>query len=138
MSNNPYHAEMAFLIREEKEIEAKLIELRKEFGTWKERIELAHKVGRHELAAQAEQRVAELRREAHQLRDDLRLLVEKKRMLRHESRRPTGQEVDRAQALLDAFRDSGLVDPDEASLERQFDELKKQQPLDLDDPSDDD
>lgn len=130
MSNNPYHAEMAFLIREEKEIEAKLIELRKEFGTWKERIELARKVGRVELASQAEARVDELRARGLELRDELRLVTEKKRMLRYESRRPTGHEVERAEALLDAFRESGLVDPDEASLEREFDELRKQEPLD--------
>lgn len=133
MSNNPYHAEMAYLIRQEKELEAKLHELRKEFGTWKERIELAHRLGRQELAAQAEERVAQIRQDGLELRDELRLLVEKKRLLRQESRRPTGHEVDRAQALLDAFRDSGLVDPDEASLEREFEELSKQRPIDLDD-----
>lgn len=123
---NIHHAEMALLIRREKEIEARLLELKKEFGLWKDRVELAHKTGKDELARRAEERVESLRGEAKEIREELRLSEAKKKRLRTESRRPTGIEVERAEALLESFRQSGLVDPEEASLESQFDELRKE------------
>ena len=123
---NIYHAEMALLIRRENEIEARLEELRKDFGTWKDRVQLARNTGRDELAVRAEERIQKLRDEAKELRDELRLLVAKKRRLRKESRRPTGVEVQRSEALLESFRQSGLIDPEEATMEREFDDLRRQ------------
>lgn len=127
---NPYQAEMAYLIRRENEIEARLQELSKEFGVWKERVGLAERAGKTDLAAAADQRVDALRAEATELRDEMKLLVEKKRMVRKESRRPMGNEVARAEALLESFQLSGLIDdPEETDLMREFDNLK---PLDDD------
>lgn len=123
---NIYHAEMALLIRREKEIHARLLEIKKEFGIWKDRVELARKTGRDELANQAEERLDTFRVEAAELRDELRLTEAKKKDLSYASRRPTGVEVQRAEALLDSFRESGLVDPDEASLESEFEKLRRE------------
>ncbi len=106
---NPFQAEMAYLIRREKEIEERLQALSKEFGTWKERVGLAERAGKHELADAAAERLDALRGEATELREELRLLVEKKRLVRRESRRPTGNEVARAEALLESFQTSGLL-----------------------------
>lgn len=122
---NIYHAEMALLIRREKEIEARLLELKKDFGLWKERVELAYKTGKDELAIKAEERVQSLRAEAQDLREELRLSEAKKKRLRMESKKPTGIEVQRAETLLESFRQSGLIDPEEASLESEFDDLRK-------------
>lgn len=122
---NAHHAEMTHLIRREKELERKLEKLRDDFGTWTDRVELAQKTGRDELARRARQRVEQLRAEGRDLRRELKLLVAKKRMVRREHRRPTGNEVRRAEALLESFRQSGLVDPDEAALEEEFDQLRR-------------
>ena len=127
---NPFQAEMAYLIRREREIEARLQELSKEFGVWKERVGLAERAGKSDLAEAASERVNTLRTEATELRDELKLLVEKKRLVRQESRRPTGNEVARAEALLESFQLSGLIDdPEETDLMREFDNLE---PLDDD------
>lgn len=122
---NPYLPEMALLIRREKQIEERLLELKKDFGLWKDRIELARSTGRDELASRAEERVNAIRREASKLREELRLSAAKRKRLRMESRRPGGEEVERAEALLESFRQSGLIDPDEASLQSEFDKLKR-------------
>lgn len=119
-----HHAEMAHLIRREKELERTLNELRSDFGTWKERVELARNTGRDELAMRAQERLDEIRNEGRDLRRELKLIVAKKRLVRRESRRPSGDEVRRAEALLESFRQSGLVDPEEAQMEAEFDELR--------------
>ena len=121
---NIHHAEMTVLIRQEKQMEEKLQQLRKDFGVWKDRVELARDAGRDELAMRARERLDEIRREGEQLRRDLKLIVAKKRLVRRESLRPTGHEVRRAEALLESFRQSGLIDPDEANLEAEFDEIR--------------
>lgn len=120
-----HHAEMAQLIRREKELEKKLGELRADFTTWKDRVALARDTGRDELAAAAAERLDSIRDEANDLRRELKLIVAKKRLVRKEIRRPSGEEVRRAEALLESFRQSGLVDPDEANMEAEFDELRK-------------
>ena len=125
---NIHHAEMAHLIRRENELEERIDELRKDFGTWKDRVELARNTGRDELALRAEERLDKLRQEARELGRELKLIVAKKRLIRRESRRPSGNEVRRAEALLESFRQSGLVDPDEAEMEAEFDALRHQDP----------
>lgn len=120
-----YQAEMAVYIRREKEIEKELNQLKKDFKTWKERIELAKKADRPELAARAEQRLKDLRADAWGLRTELQEIVEKKREIRMDSRRPTGAETRRAQSLLESFRESGIIDPEEAQLQRDIEEAAK-------------
>lgn len=133
---NPFQAEMAYLIRREKEIEERLQALSKEFGTWKERVGLAERAGKQDLADAAAERLDALRGEATELREELRLLVEKKRLVRRESRRPTGNEVARAEALLESFQTSGLLS-EEDQLKAEIEGLSRSPgPASLD--SDDD
>lgn len=129
--SNPYQAEMAVYIRREKEIEKKLQELREEFKTWKERVELAKKADRPELAARARKRIDDLRFEGNKLRHELQNIVEKKKEIRVDSRRPTGVENRRAQALLKSFRESGIVDPDDAQLQSDIDAAAKDDDTEL-------
>lgn len=125
---NIFHAEMALLVRRQKEIEEKLRDLSRDFETWKGRVELARNTDRGELATRAEQRLDEVRTEASLLRSELKRIETMKKKVRYESRRPSGQEVQRARALLESFRQSGLVDPDEAYLESAFDNLAAGRP----------
>ncbi len=127
-----YHAELAVYIRREKEIEKELEQLEKDFKTWKERVELAQKAGRPELKARAEQRIDDLRAEAWGLRTELKEIIEKKREIRMDSRRPSGVELQRAQSLLQSFRESGIIDPDKARLEDEIKEAAKQDDSALD------
>ncbi|RAL22135.1 hypothetical protein DL240_09780 [Lujinxingia litoralis] len=122
-----YHPEMAYLIREEKRVEAELEQLRDEFATWKRRVVLAQEKGHAELAAQATERVDALRARGHATREELELLQAKKRLLIRQARRPDGAEVERAEALLEQVRQGGLIDPDEASLEEEFERLARGQ-----------
>ncbi len=125
---NIFHAEMALLIRREKEIDQELQELGKEFATWKDRVELAQKTGRDELAARAQERLDQVRAEASGLRREQKRLGTMKKQVRYESRRPSGNEVQRAEALLESFRQSGLIDPEEAALATAFENLAKGRP----------
>jgi hypothetical protein len=125
---NIFHAEMALLIRREKEIDEKLQELSREYATWKDRVELAEKTGRNELAQRAQERLDQVRAEASELRSEQKRLHTMKKKVRYESRRPSGNEVQRAQALLEGFRQSGLIDPEEAALDAAFENLAKGRP----------
>ncbi len=125
MSNNIYHGEMTVLVRREKELERELEDLRDDFGTWKERVELAENAGRDELAEKARKRIDDLRFEGQKLKHELEEIVKKKKELRLESKRPTGEETRRAQALLKSFKESGLVDPDDAQLEADIEKAAK-------------
>lgn len=120
--DNIHHAEMTHLVRREKELERKFEEMRDEYQEWEERIELAQKADRPELVDKAKQRVEKLRIESRQIRSELREIADKKKELRKESKMPTGEETRRAQALLESFRQSGLVDPDEAQLEQEIED----------------
>lgn len=120
-----YRHEMAYLIREEKRLEEELETLREEFSTWKRRVALAEEKGHPELAAQATERVDELRTRGHATREELELIASKKRLLIRQARRPDGSEVARAEAMLEEVRQGGLIDPDEASLEEEFRRLAR-------------
>lgn len=122
-----YRHEMAYLIREEKRLEEDLEKLREEFATWKRRVALAQEKGHPELAAQATERVDELRTRGHAAREELELIAAKKRLLIRQARRPDGVEVARAEAMLEEVRQGGLIDPDEASLEEEFRRLARGQ-----------
>lgn len=130
MVNPGIHAEMANLIQREKDLEEKLDELEKEIPVWKNRVKLARDKGMEELAAEAGQRADELDAKAKKYAAELDSIEQQKEMLRYEARRPSGREVERAEAMVESVRLGGLVDPDEAALEREFDDLAAQKAAD--------
>lgn len=120
------HAEMTILVRREKELRKLVDELdEKEIPTWERRVQLALQKGMNELADEAEQRVIELRKKASEARLELDSIDMQKSMLRYESKRPSGREVERSEALLESIRLAGLVDPDRSD----FDNLEAQSGL---------
>lgn len=122
MTNPGIHAEMTILIRRENELEEKLEELhKKEIPLWEKRVGLAEQKGMSDLATQAAERVRELKRKVAEYQRELDSIDMQKSMLRKESRRPTGAEVERAENLLEQVRLAGLVDPDKGK----WDELEE-------------
>ncbi len=116
------HAEMTILVQREKELERMIEDLDDEqLPLWKKRVKLAEKKGMHDLATQAEERVRLLEEKREEAALELDSIEMKKDMLRKESRRPTGEEVQRAEALLESVRQAGLVDPDR----KEWEELEK-------------
>ncbi len=121
------HAKMTQLVQEENNLEDELKKLKtKEIDLWKGRVKLAREKGMDELAEQAKERVRELLARENEIENRLEIIKTQKKNLRYESRRPTGREVERAEAMVEQARLGGLVDPDGASLERQIDELEKE------------
>ena len=121
---------MTYLVQKEKKARERASGLEDEIEVWKKRVRLAEDKGKPDLADEARQRARKLIAERRELEDQLGLIGTEKRMLIKESRRPTGDEVARAEQLLQRWKDSGLVDPDEAVLEREFDEMHAEQALD--------
>jgi phage shock protein A len=121
------HAQMTYLIQEEKRYEEQLAELTEELELWKKRVQLAEDKGMPDLADEARQRARTLMADFKEAEVKLETLQHEKKMLRKEARRPTGEEVARAEAMLERLRQSGIVDPDEAALEREFDDLAAEQ-----------
>lgn len=117
------HAEMALLVQREKKLEEEQKALLEEITLWRRRVELAKDKGMTDLAGEASERVKQLAERGRAVDLELDVIEMDKSMLRKQSRRPDGREVERAEALLESFRQGGLVDPDEASLEREFREL---------------
>lgn len=117
---NIFHAEMALLVHRDKQIDEELQALAKDHATWKQRVELAKKKKRQELVDGAKQRLAQVRQQAQELRSEKKRIKTMKDKVRYESRRPSGNEVQRAEALLESFRQSGLVDPERAELDQAF------------------
>lgn len=116
------HAEMTILIQREKELEREIEELETdEIPLWTKRVALAEDKGLSELADQARERVVELKSRLAKARSEVDSIDMHKSMLRHESRRPSGNEVERAEALLEQVRLAGLVDPDR----KDWDDLEK-------------
>ena len=116
------HAEMTMLVRREKELEATVAELEsKELPLWARRVQLAEEKGKPSLADEARGRLRELQRQLAESKAELDSIEMHKSMLRKQSRRPSGNEVERAENLLEQVRLAGLVDPDRAdwdALER--------------------
>lgn len=112
------HAEMTILVKREKELH-ELIETfeKEELPLWNKRVKLAEQKGMLELASEAEQRVRQLEQKLSEAELELDSIAMQKSMLRKESRRPTGQEVARSEALLEQIRMTGLVDPDRKDWE---------------------
>lgn len=116
------HAEMAMLIQQEKKLQEEIAALREELPVWQKRIRLAEERGMAELADQARDRLRQIKDRAVEIQYELDTIDLDKSRLRKENRRPTGQEVRRAEALLDSFRQMG-IDPDRAMLERELEKL---------------
>ena len=123
------HAEMAMLIRREKELEETIAELEgTELPLWSKRVGLAENKGMAELADEARVRVRELQKKLNDSKAELDSIDMQKSMLRHQSRRPSGVEVERAENLLEQVRLAGLVDPDRTdwdALEKKAKSLKE-------------
>lgn len=117
------HAEMSLLVQREKKLEQEKAALLEEVTLWRRRVELAKSKGLTDLAQEASERVVQISERGRAVNLELDVIEMEKSILRKENRRPDGQEVARAEALLESFRQSGLVDPEEASLERQLREL---------------
>ena len=96
---------------------------------WKKRVHLAKEKGMSDLAEEARERVRSLVTDVKEAAVKLETLQHEKEMLRKDARRPTGEEVARSEAMLERLRQSGIVDPDEAALEREFDEMASEQAL---------
>lgn len=129
------HAKMTMLVQDENDLEEEASKLNDELPIWESRILLATKKGMDDLAAQATQRVAEMKARKQEIKVKLEVIDMEKGMLRYESRRPSGNEVERAEALLESIQAAGLVDPEEARLERELAELKSDVELDFGDDS---
>ncbi len=117
------HAEMTVLVKQQKMFEREADGLREEREKWSGRVSLAEQKGMSDLARQAQEKVDDIDTKLRKIEVDLEILDQEKSMLRHESRRPKGQEVERAEALLDSFRAAG-IDPDKAAMDREFSELE--------------
>lgn len=121
------HAQMTYLIQEEKRYEEQLAELTEDLELWKKRVQLAEEKGMPDLADEARERARGLMTDFKEAEVKLETIQHEKKMLRKEARRPSGEEVARAEAMLERLRQSGIVDPDEAALEREFDDLASEQ-----------
>lgn len=121
------HAQMTYLIQEEKRYEEQLAELTEKLELWKKRVQLAEQKGMPDLADEARERARTLMTDFKEAEVKLETLQHEKKMLRKDARRPTGEEVARAEAMLERLRQSGIVDPDEAALEREFDDIAAEQ-----------
>ncbi len=107
------HAEMTILIRREKELEEQIQELEsEELPVWSKRVTLAENKGMGELADEARGRLRELQKKLAAAKAELDSIEMQKSMLRYESRRPSGVEVERAENMVEQVRLGGLVDPD--------------------------
>jgi hypothetical protein len=120
---------MTYLVQREKKEREEADKLDEEIEVWKKRVPLAESRGMTDLTDQARERVRQLVARRRELQTQLDLIGTEKAMLRRESRRPDGHEVAYAEELLRRWQESGLVDPDEAVLERQFDEINAEQAL---------
>ena len=122
------HAEMAALVRRQKELEEERTELVIALPTWKKRVRLAEDKGMAELADEARQRLREVAARGRAIDAELEEIEDQKTRLRFEGRRPGGLEVRRAEAMVESVRMGGHIDPDEASLDAEFEELARRQP----------
>lgn len=123
------HAHMTYLVQREKRAHEDAQKLEEDIALWKKRVGLATERGETALAKQARERALELIAKRRALQTQLDLIAGEKDILRRESRRPDGHEVDYAEELLRRWQESGLVDPDEAALDEEFDQLNAEQAL---------
>lgn len=117
------HAQMTALMKRKKELEGERAQLDKDLPLWQKRVELARSKGMSDLARQAQEKLDELRRKDAENRTQFDIIDQEKDMLRYQARRPSGEEVARAEHMLDQVRMGGLVDPDKAKMERELNDL---------------
>lgn len=116
-------AQMTDLMRRQKAYEEERAQILVDGPMWKKRVELAESKGLTDLARQATEKLEALRARNRELKFELDKIDQEKDILRYQARRPSGEEVERAEHMLEQVRQGGLIDPDKASLERELDEL---------------
>src|SRR5690554_2525086 len=130
MSIDPViRSHMTYLIQCEKKDLEKAQALEEDIALWKKRVGLARSRGDASLAEQARERALGLIAERRELQTRLDMIVSEKDILRRESRRPDGHALEYAEELLRRWQESGLVDPDKAVLDEEFDKLAAEQAL---------
>lgn len=130
MSVDPIiYSHMTYLVQREKKELEEAETLEEEIALWKKRVGLARSRGAAELVEQARERALELIAQRHALQTRLDMIANEKDILRRESRRPDGRELEYAETLLRRWQESGLVDPDKAMLDEEFDKLNAEQAL---------
>ncbi len=112
MTDPVVHARMTAIIQQEKKLEEEQTKLELEIPIWEKRVQLARSKGMQDLASEAAERVSELKDRVKAIQLEIETLQMDKDMLRYEARRPSGQEVARAELMLEQVRLAGLVDPD--------------------------
>ncbi|AWV90605.1 hypothetical protein DN745_15240 [Bradymonas sediminis] len=120
---------MAYLVQCEKKDLEVAEKLEEDIALWKKRVGLARERGEDELAEQARERALALIAERRALQTRLDMIANEKDILRRESRRPHGRELEYAEELLRRWQESGLVDPEKAALDEEFDKLDSEQAL---------
>jgi hypothetical protein len=118
------HAEMALLIQREQELERRRIKVAKDLVLWKKRIGLAEQKGKLSLAAQAEERLRTLQDEDREMATEIESIAMQKSHLRYESRRPSGDEVVRAETMVEMAKLSGLLPDDDREIAAGQDEAE--------------
>ncbi len=116
-------AQMTDLMMRKKRLEEELAQVRVEGPKWRQRVELAQNKGLTDLASQASEKLEELRAKNRELKFELEKIDQERDVLRYQARRPSGEEVDRAERMLEEVRMGGLIDPDKASMERELNDL---------------
>ena len=122
------HAEMTLLLKDEREFTEERVSLVKDLPIWKKRVELAENKSMFDLAEEAGARIETMRLRISEIDIELEMIEEKKKALRYESRRPSGDELRRSTALLNAMKEGGVVDPDEVALDMEFEKLANAKP----------
>jgi hypothetical protein len=115
-----FRAEMAALIKQEKELEEELEEARSHVLLWARRGKLALAAGEKALATAARSKAVEAQAEFKRAQTQLDEIRHRKNAVRMDWRRPTGQDAERtiqAEVLLEQFRMQGLA-PEEEELEQ--------------------
>lgn len=114
------HAQMKNLMMRKKSAEEELTKVRADGQLWKGRVQLAQEKNLTELAVQAEEKLVSLRSRRDELKFELEKIEQEKDVLRYQARRPGGDEVERAEFMVEQVRQGGLIDPDKAGLEREL------------------
>jgi phage shock protein A len=114
------HAQMKNLMMRKKSAEEELTKVRADGQLWKGRVQLAQEKNLTELAVQAEEKLVSLRSRRDELKFELEKIEQEKDVLRYQARRPSGDEVERAEFMVEQVRQGGLIDPDKAGLEREL------------------
>ena len=133
MSDPVLREQMTQLVMRAKELDTERAKLTKEHPVWERRVELARDKGMTDLAREAAERRDQIGARLRKIEADLEIIDEEKRQLRYQARRPSGREVERAQAMVERVREGGLIDVDEATLERELAELDGPVSFDFDD-----